>query len=165
MSNDDVAHAVALQPADQKIVVSGQTVAPNGSEDAFAVARYTTTGSLDTSFNKTGIVSTTFNTAKTDYGDFADAIAILGSGTIVAGGSAYTWNTNLGHFQSTFALAAWKSNSALDKSFGTGGKVTTSFGTAESDIESLALTSSGQILAMGIDSYIGTPRSPCSLQH
>ncbi len=112
MSNDDVAHAVALQPADQKIVVSGQTVAPNGSEDAFAVARYTTTGSLDTSFNKTGIVSTTFNTAKTDYGDFADAIAILGSGAIVAGGSAYTWNTNLGHFQSTFALASWKSNGA-----------------------------------------------------
>ena len=86
VSNDDVAHAVALQPADQKIVVAGQTVAPNGSEDAFAVARYTTTGSLDTSFNKTGIVSTTFNTAKTDYGDFANAAAILGSGAIVAGG-------------------------------------------------------------------------------
>ena len=34
--------------------------------------------------------------------------------------------------------------------------MTTSFGTAESNIESLALTSSGQILAMGIDSYIGT---------
>jgi Domain of unknown function (DUF5122) beta-propeller len=106
VSNDDVAHAVAIQPANQKIVAAGQTVAPNGAEDAFAVARYTTTGSLDTSFNKTGIVSTTFNSAKSDYGDFAGAVAILGSGAIMAGGSADTWNTKLGHFQSTFALAS-----------------------------------------------------------
>jgi uncharacterized delta-60 repeat protein len=156
VSNYDEALAVAIQPADQKIVAAGVTLAPNGAEDAFAAARYTTTGSLDTSFNKTGFASTTFNSAATDYGDIADAVAIMGSGDILAGGRAYTWNTKLGHFQSTFALASWKSNGALDKSFGTGGKVTTSFGTAESNVESLALTSSGQIVAMGIDSYVGT---------
>jgi uncharacterized delta-60 repeat protein len=156
ISGWDTALAVALQPTDQKIVIAGYTLAPNGAENAFAVARYTTAGNLDTSFNSTGYASTTFNSSATDYGDTADAVAILGSGDILAGGSAATYDTKLGHFQSTFALASWKSNGVLDKSFGTGGKVTTSFGTNQSNIESLALTSSGQILAMGIDTYNGT---------
>ncbi len=87
ISGWDAALAVAIQPADQKIVTAGYTLAPNGAVNAFAVARYTTTGTLDTSFNGTGIASTTFTTASKDYGDQADAIAIQSNGSILAGGS------------------------------------------------------------------------------
>ncbi len=156
VSGWDFALAVAIQPSDQKILAVGATPAPNGAENAFAVARYTTTGSLDTSFSTTGIASTTFNSASTDYGDTADAVVIQGNGAILTGGSALTYNSKLGHYQSTFALARWNSDGTLDKSFGKSGKLTTSFGTNQSNIDSLALTASGQILAMGIDTYNGT---------
>jgi uncharacterized delta-60 repeat protein len=152
----DTALAVAIQPADQKIVAAGYMLAPNGAENAFGVARYTTSGSLDTSFNGAGYASTTFNSASTDYGDTADAVALQANGAIVLGGQAFTWNTKLGHYQSTFALARWKPDGTLDSSFGKGGKVTTSFGTNQSNVENLAITSTGKILAMGSDIYTGT---------
>src|SRR5262249_22737625 len=50
---DDVANDVVLQ-SDGKIVVAGYTITGGGKE-RFAVVRYTVSGSLDTSFNGTGI--------------------------------------------------------------------------------------------------------------
>ena len=55
------AFAVTIQPADQKIVVGGDTgKVDNGS---FALARYNTDGSLDSTFGTNGVVITPFSTA------------------------------------------------------------------------------------------------------
>jgi uncharacterized delta-60 repeat protein len=80
-SDSDQAEAVALQ-ADGKIVVTGA----HNIDGAISIglARYTTTGSLDTTFNGTGIVLTAIGTYS-----FANAVAIQPSDgkIVVAGGT------------------------------------------------------------------------------
>jgi uncharacterized delta-60 repeat protein len=57
-SNEDGASAVAIQ-SDGKIVVGGTSTAQRGNPD-FALARYNTDGSLDSSFGLNGKVTTDF---------------------------------------------------------------------------------------------------------
>src|SRR5438874_768526 len=62
-----------------RIVVVGRT--DNGSNDDFAVARYNTDGSLDTSFDGDGKVTTAFGSSQ----DIASAVAIEGTKIVVVG--------------------------------------------------------------------------------
>ncbi len=55
-SGIDIAKAIAIQ-SDGKIVVAGYS--HNGANNDFAVVRYTSTGTLDTTFGTGGIVTTT----------------------------------------------------------------------------------------------------------
>ena len=87
--------AVAIQ-ADGKIVIAGTTTPTATSETQFGVARFTPSGSLDTTFDATGTVST-----KLGYSDRAFAVAIQPDGKIVAAGADYTGNHD------TFALARY----------------------------------------------------------
>lgn len=77
----DVAHAVTLQ-ADGKIVVAGEgnLVNPN-----FALTRYNTNGSLDTSFAVDGKLVVDFF----GFEDRAENVAVQADGKIVAGGLAH----------------------------------------------------------------------------
>jgi uncharacterized delta-60 repeat protein len=77
----DVAHAVTLQ-ADGKIVAAGEgnLVNPN-----FALARYNTNGSLDTSFAVDGKLVVDFF----GFEDRAENVAVQADGKIVAGGLAH----------------------------------------------------------------------------
>jgi len=54
-SDDDLGHSVAIQ-SDGKIVVAGTIF--NGSDNDFALVRYNTNGTLDTSFGRDGKVTT-----------------------------------------------------------------------------------------------------------
>jgi uncharacterized delta-60 repeat protein len=65
--------------ADGKIVAAG-----DGTSSVFALARYNTDGSLDTTFSGDGITTTDFS----PYYDVAYAVAIQGDGKIVAAGAA-----------------------------------------------------------------------------
>jgi len=117
-SGDDWGHAVAIQPADGKIVVAG-TASYNGSNADFALARYNGDGSLDTSFSGDGKVTT-------DFGSGIDCIYAVeiqpADGKIVVVGDA----SNGSNFD--FALARYNSDGSLDTSFSGDGKVTTDFG-------------------------------------
>src|SRR5262249_14014034 len=95
-----------------KIVAAGQTNPGSGYDD-FALARYTTSGSLDTTFGSGGKVTTDF---AGNY-DQAYGVAIQSDGKIVAAGR--------GGFD--FTLARYNSDGGLDTGFGSGGKVTTDF--------------------------------------
>jgi uncharacterized delta-60 repeat protein len=75
----DEAKSVALQ-GDGKIVVSGHTV--NGGNYDFAVVRYNTNGSLDTSFSGDGKVTTAIGASN----DYALSIALQSDGKIVVAG-------------------------------------------------------------------------------
>src|SRR5262249_15434318 len=61
----DVAQGVALQ-ADGRIVVVGHTNGGAATGDNFAVVRYNSDGSLDTSFGQGGLVATNFRGTSTD---------------------------------------------------------------------------------------------------
>jgi uncharacterized delta-60 repeat protein len=108
-SGTDVIHAMALQP-DGKIVVAGRA---NGgvSADDFALARYNANGSLDTSFDVDGKLTTSFSNSN----DRAFGLAIQPDGKILASGHAYNGHTD------DFAFARYNADGSPDTAFnGTG---------------------------------------------
>lgn len=137
VNSDDHCHSVAIQPADGKIVVTGNY--NTGSEIDLIVLRYTTLGNLDTLFDSDGIVTlnygSTFNSGS--------AIKILPGGKILIAGS-----NNVADY-GNFALARFNSNGSLDSSFDSDGKVTTDFGNMYDYGSSVALQSDGKIVVSG----------------
>jgi uncharacterized delta-60 repeat protein len=75
----DYVNSIALQ-SDGKIVVAGNSY--NGSNDDFAVVRYNTDGSPDTSFGTGGKVTTAIGASY----DFVSSIALQSDGKIVVAG-------------------------------------------------------------------------------
>ena len=132
------ATAVAIQP-DGEIVVAGYSDA-SGSDD-FALARYTTSGTLDSSFGTGGEVLTDFGSASKDQGA---SLAIQPNGKIVVAGSAN------GPKLHKFALARYTTRGTLDKRFGRGGKVLTGFRRSNhSSAYGVAIQKNGKIVAAG----------------
>src|SRR5262249_12720454 len=75
--------------------------------------RYTSNGSLDSTFNGTGEVTTNFGGYAT-----ADSVAIQADGKIVAAGHTFAGGAGA-------ALARYNSDGSLDTSFGNSGKLIT----------------------------------------
>jgi uncharacterized delta-60 repeat protein len=145
----DVAYAAALQP-DGKLVAAGRADSASGTD--FALVRFNTDGSLDTTFDGDGKVTTAI-AAGTNI-DIANAVAIQADGKIVAAGygSGYATGTD-------FELVRYNTNGSLDTSFDTDGRVTTVMGggTSIDLVNSVALQSDGKILALGrADTAFGT---------
>jgi len=139
----DFCQAVALDAAG-KIIVAGATNHPGstGGDSDFALLRYNSSGTLDSTFGTGGKVSTDFSGA----GDFAQCVAVDGNGRIlVAGRTSASNNSNV----SNFAIARYTSAGVLDPSFGTGGKVITDFFSYTDEVRSIAIDSNGKILAAG----------------
>ena len=135
---------VAVQP-DGKIIAAGTLFVnfdPGDQSDTnFALARYNSDGTLDTTFGNGGTVNTDF------FGREDDAFSVLiqPDGKIVAVGSA---NDPANFYD--FAAVRYLSNGTVDTSFGVGGKVSTDFGARNFDrAHSAALQADGKIVAAG----------------
>ena len=139
-SANDEAYGLALQP-DGKIVVAGRSF--NGLNEDFALTRYNPNGSLDSSFNGTGKVTTAIGAGE----DVAAALALQPDGKLVAVGRSYT--TTGGYSQDLFALVRYNANGSLDAGFGSGGKVTTAIGNYD-DANAVVLEPDGKLVAAGI---------------
>ena len=125
----DSASSIVIQNGG-KIVLAGVS----GTD--FALARYNIDGSLDTSFDGDGKVTTEFGQPD----DRGWQVAIQNDGKIVLAGVSGT----------DFALARYNSDGTLDTSFDIDGKVTTSFGEPTNDYSySVAIQSDGKILVAG----------------
>ncbi len=131
------AYGVAIQ-SDGKIVAAGYSLSATNNQD-FALARYNTDGSLDTSFDGDGKLTTDFGS----FFDFAFSVAIQSDGKIVAAGNSGAGNTQ------DFALARYNTNGSLDTSFDVDGKVTTSFAAGNDIAYSVAIQTDGKIVAAG----------------
>ena len=137
-------NGMVIDPAG-KIVVAGSANMGLGAGGLnFAVARYNADGSLDSSLDGDGIVTTAM--APGDDTDVVSGIAIDENGKIVAGGVADT-----GGFVFDLALARYERDGSLDTSFGTSGKVTTNVGpgNTDDDHEDLVIQPTGKILVGG----------------
>jgi uncharacterized delta-60 repeat protein len=110
------ANALALQP-DGKIVAAGALLV-GGPPTYFALARYTSNGSLDGSFGDDGTVLTAMNGADTR----ASALALQPDGKIVAGGISSTLCSSVCDWR--FTLARYQHDGRLDRSFGGVGSIT-----------------------------------------
>ncbi len=110
--------ALTLQ-VDGKILVSGSV--SNGDNLDFVLTRYNSDGSLDSSFNGAGKVTT-------DFGSFDDSgysVTVQSDGKILVAGISQKFETS-GDFNQTLSLARYNSDGSLDSSFDGDGKVTTS---------------------------------------
>lgn len=140
LSGEDQANAVALQ-TDGKIVLAGYAI--NGaSNEEFALARFNANGSLDTSFDTDGKLTTQLS----DNESVANSVAVQTDGKIIAAG--YIFSSS---FEYDFALARYNPNGSLDASYGTSGKSVFNFGATgeEEMIRGISLDSSGRTVAVG----------------
>lgn len=134
---DDYASAVALQ-TDGRIVVAGSAF--NGSNYDFALVRYLPNGTLDTSFNSTGKVTTAFDTSN----DAPSDLAIQPDGKIIAAG-----NMTSQFAGREFAMARYNTDGTMDTSFGVTGKVITRITDSNDYIRAIALQTDGKIITAG----------------
>lgn len=137
-SDSSIALAVALQP-DGKLLAAGAVT--SGALSDFGLARYDADGALDPSFGSGGLVTTDFASGS----DQARHLVVQSDGRIVAAGFART-GTAFG--PGDFALARYAADGTLDASFGTGGRVTTSFG-GDAAAFALVLQPDGKLVAAG----------------
>jgi uncharacterized delta-60 repeat protein len=120
----------------------------------FAIVRYNSNGTLDSSFGTNGILLSDFNSVSNQAG----SLQIQSDNKfIVAGainGDAVSVNPN-------FAIARYNENGAKDTSFGLNGLVSVNFGAvsnnlllSEDRLECMKIQSDGKILAAGFTSNI-----------
>ncbi|HEX9676996.1 MAG TPA: hypothetical protein VGA07_13560, partial [Anaerolineales bacterium] len=135
-AGNDFGRAMVLQ-SDGKIVVAG--ISNNGSNDDFAAVRYNADGSLDTSFDGDGKVTT-------DVGGGADtstAVALQSDDKIVLSGASSNGTNN------DIAVVRYNPDGSLDTSFDGDGQVTTAFGTGNENGGAVAVQSDGKIIVAG----------------
>jgi len=135
-SGNDAARSVVVQ-SDGKIVAAGYATIAGARQ--FAVVRYNTDGSLDTSFSGDGIQTTAI-----DYQDEAFSIVLQSDNKIVVAGYSDTVAT-----LKNFAVVRYNTDGSLDTTFSGDGKQTTSIGSGNDVAYSVVLQSNGKIVAAG----------------
>ncbi|MBN2577779.1 MAG: hypothetical protein JXB10_02220, partial [Pirellulales bacterium] len=152
ISGSDGAHAIAIQPSNNYVVVagySGSTIDANGFD--FSLARYTTIGMMDSNFDNDGKVLTNFNS-----NDFGYAVAqqtvenevktILAGYSTTGSMSAYTYTD--------FSIARLNSDGLLDPDFGEEGIADTDINNIDYAYAVAVQPSDGKIiLAGGVSQY------------
>jgi len=140
---DDTTEAVVIQ-SDGKIVVTGSKYDATAHTSEYFVLRYNTNGTLDTTFNASGVVTASIDKNKPNT---AADVKIQTDGKIVVCGTSY-----IGSYKD-MAIIRLNTNGTLDNTFNGTGKVTSGFLKSGSDrIEKLAVQSDGKILAAGYTS-------------
>jgi uncharacterized delta-60 repeat protein len=140
------ARAVALQP-DGKAVLAGWVSHPVGGGccvSDFALARLTSAGTLDSSFDGDGQVVTDFLPGADNGHDAAQAVLVQADGRIVAAGAGVA-----GVVSVDFAAARYLADGSLDPTFSDDGLVTTDFVGYFDEIRDLAVDTGGRIVAGG----------------
>jgi uncharacterized delta-60 repeat protein len=133
----DGAHAV-VQRADGKLVAAGYSY--NGSNYDFALARYNTDGSLDTSFGTGGKTTTAIGSS---HDSVFSMVQQTDSKLVLAG---YSYNSSTSY---NFALVRYNEDGSLDSSFGTGGIVTTAMSSSDDSSYSVIQQTDGKLVVAG----------------
>jgi uncharacterized delta-60 repeat protein len=147
----DEATSVAVR-SDGSIVAGGCSECFFGGDSDFILARYTAGGVLDQGFGTGGVVITDFSGGS----DGISKVLIDANDRILAGGVAF------GGVDFDIALARYSSQGTPDQGFGTGGKVTTDFGSGDDFSGGLAVQADGKIV-QGATSAFGVTATKFSL--
>jgi uncharacterized delta-60 repeat protein len=133
---DDEINAIAAQGG--SVVAAG--VASNGSNHDFALARVTTAGAPDTSFDLDGK-----RTDDVGYREaFAASVAARPDGKVVVGGYTQT-----DHDLRDFAVARYNADGSPDTFFDGDGKATIDFGGSDDNGTSVAVQADGKVVVAG----------------
>jgi uncharacterized delta-60 repeat protein len=111
-----------VQP-DGKILLGGETEVSGILNNEFAVIRYNTDGTLDSTFGTNGEAALNFDLYPSNYGsdDHVLTIALQPDGKILAAG--YTKGENSDYAGTFLAIARFNADGSLDTTFGTDGKI------------------------------------------
>ncbi len=134
----DRAFSLVLQ-IDGKIIVAGES--SNSNYYDFALIRYNTNGSIDSTFGNEGIVITSIGL----YSEVIHSLAIQSDGKIIAVGTSSNGPNTV------IALARYNTNGTLDNNLDSDGILTTSVGN-QSQAESVITQSDGKIVVAGSSS-------------
>ena len=136
----DDAFAVAIQ-ADGKIVLAGESSNDPRFMTMFALARYNSDGSLDTSFGSGGKVTTRVGSFS-----LANDVVIQPDGKIIAAGYGVSGDGRLGV---DIALVRYNPDGSLDAGFGSGGVVTRDVFGRSDVVRAVTLQRDGKIVVAG----------------
>jgi len=131
----DQAYCVALQ-SDGKVLVAGRS--GNGTNDYFAVVRYSSDGSLDATFDGDGKLITGIRLSN----ELADMVVQPDGKILVAGASS-----------NDFAILRLNDDGTFDTTFGGDGVIVTDFQASIDGAYSIALQPDGKILVAGHSNY------------
>jgi uncharacterized delta-60 repeat protein len=146
-SNADYAEGIAL--TNGGIVIAG--VAAQGSVNSnFALARFSSGGSLDSNFGASGQLQTDIDAGRDD----AHALAVDASGRLLAAGE----NGNGAGTSSQFAVCRYTPVGALDATFGGGCVVVQPTGSTKSAARAVAVDASGAVVIAGYATIGGQSR-------
>ena len=137
--HQDEATGIAVQP-DGRIVVVGTSDVHSAAD--FTVARYNADGTPDSTFGAGGLVKTSVGSSAS-----AESVALQADGRIVVAGTSHGGTTSY-----DFELVRYQSDGALDGSFGSGGLLTSDFGSTSDFARAVAVQADGRILAAGFSS-------------
>lgn len=146
---DNKINAMAIQ-TDGKLVVAGETEKSTPG-NAFVVARYSTNGTLDSTFGIDG--SVILPLALTPYNASSRAVIIQPDGKIVVGGGVATTGINTGF---DFTLVRLDTTGNLDTTFDADGIVTIDITGGDDECTSLVQQPDGKIVASGYAGNLGT---------
>lgn len=137
LGNDKVRSMVIQQ--DGKIILAGKVTV--GFLSHIGLARFTTNGDLDNTFDNDGVLTTVLGALTGDINE-ATSIALQSDGKIMITGG---YIPLLGH-QNGVPLIRYNSNGSLDHTFGNGGKLITHGATSLNVGKALAIQSDGKFL-------------------
>lgn len=142
---DDAAYAVDVD-AQGRVLAGGTTsYGANSSNGDFIVARFTSAGALDSTFDGDGIARIAFDLGGSNarYDILLDLTWDPETGKILVAGTAQAANTW------DLALARLTSAGALDPSFSSDGKINNNLGFATARLQKVRVDSLGRVLAAG----------------
>lgn len=119
-----------------KIIATGDTIIAGKQE--MMIARFTLNGEIDSAFGINGKTMASF-----DGRAIKNSVALQSDGSIVAAGVDFKMDSSF------FAMARFKKNGLIDKSFGINGKVSTSFEEAGNILTSVAIQQDDKIILSG----------------
>lgn len=131
----DEGHDLAIQ-TNGKIVVVGKTANPVTDKFDFAVTRFNSDGSLDTTLGNSGSVTISLAGNST-----AEGVAIQSDGKIVVVGSH--------DITQSLIVARYNDDGSLDTSFGSGGLVSSSLGGQVTGANDVVIQADGKLIVVG----------------
>ena len=134
-ADDDHGRALVRQP-DGKLLVAGYV--NTGTEYDIALARYSASGSMDTSFDGDGRVVTDIS-----GDDAAHAILLQGNGQMVVAGWSFTGTNN------DFVLLRYNANGSPDNTFDGDGRVITDISGGDDYLTAIGIQPNGKLVVAG----------------
>lgn len=141
--------------ADGSILAAGNVGAVGSTTSSIQLRHLLADGTLDPTFGSSGTVTTSFGGS-----DAAAAMVLQPDGAVVVAGST---TPSLLDLTTQVQLIRYLGDGTLDPSFGTGGRVVTTFAETRSSAEALALQPDGALVAAGSTTRIDEFPGPISL--